>query len=182
MKLSSAKRGFTLIELLVVIAIIGILSSVVLASLGTARSKARDATRISDLKNIQLALELYYDSAQVYPANTDTVANSVNFPASAAGNVTFKLAPTYIPNIPKDPQDAARVAATRYRYVGSDAANAECIAAAGCASYVLGATLEQTNNPVLLQDQDVAVGTLLYGVGSDCATNSGTEACYSVRP
>ena len=55
-------RGFTLIELLVVIAIIGILSSVVLASLNSARQKGRDAKRISDVKQLQLALELYYDA------------------------------------------------------------------------------------------------------------------------
>ena len=60
-------RGFTLIELLVVIAIIGMLSSVVLASLNTARAKARDARRVSDLKQMQLALELYYDSNGSYP-------------------------------------------------------------------------------------------------------------------
>jgi prepilin-type N-terminal cleavage/methylation domain-containing protein len=54
-------KGFTLIELLVVIAIIGILSSVVLASLNTARRKARDARRVSDVKNLQLALELQAD-------------------------------------------------------------------------------------------------------------------------
>ncbi|MEK9175103.1 MAG: type II secretion system protein, partial [Patescibacteria group bacterium] len=63
------KKGFTLIELLVVIAIIGILASVVLASLNSARAKSRDARRIADVKQIQLALELYYDAnAQHYPA------------------------------------------------------------------------------------------------------------------
>lgn len=60
------KKGFTLIELLVVIAIIGLLSSVVLASLNTARAKGRDARRMSDLHNIQLALELYYDKYGTY--------------------------------------------------------------------------------------------------------------------
>jgi general secretion pathway protein G len=61
------KRGFTLIELLVVIAIIGILSSVVLASLNSARQKGRDTRRVADIKQIQLALELYYDGAGTYP-------------------------------------------------------------------------------------------------------------------
>ncbi len=58
--------GFTLIELLVVIAIIGLLSGIVLASLSSARIKARDIKRVSDLKNIQLALELYYDEYGTY--------------------------------------------------------------------------------------------------------------------
>src|SRR3989338_3128827 len=52
--------GFTLIELLVVISIIGLLSSVVLASLNNARAKARDTRRIQDFKQISTALYLYY--------------------------------------------------------------------------------------------------------------------------
>ncbi len=79
-------RGFTLIELLVVIAIIGILSSVVLASLNSAREKSRDARRISDIKQLQLALELYFDDNSAYPSAT-----------------TSGLAPTYIPAVPVDP-------------------------------------------------------------------------------
>ena len=79
-------KGFTLIELLVVIAIIGILSSVVLASLNNAREKARDARRISDVKNIQLALELHADS------------NNGNYAASIA-----VLVPDYISVAPTDP-------------------------------------------------------------------------------
>jgi len=59
-------KGFTLIELLVVIAIIGILSSVVLASLNTARAKGADAAVKSNLNNIRAQAELYYDNTNSY--------------------------------------------------------------------------------------------------------------------
>ena len=61
--MTSLKRGFTLIELLVVIAIIGILSSVVLASLNTARGKGADATAKSELNSMRAQAELVYDNA-----------------------------------------------------------------------------------------------------------------------
>ena len=58
----SFKKGFTLIELLVVVAIIGILASVVLASLNTARAKGADAAAKSDLSNLKEQAAIYYDS------------------------------------------------------------------------------------------------------------------------
>lgn len=62
------EKGFTLIELLIVIAIIGLLSSVVLASLSSARTKSRDSKRLEDMKQLQLAIEMYADdNGGVYP-------------------------------------------------------------------------------------------------------------------
>ncbi len=74
-----SKRGFTLIELLVVIAIIGILSSVVLASLNTARNKGSDTAVKSNLDNMRAQAELFYD------ANTNSYANVCG--AAAVGGV-----------------------------------------------------------------------------------------------
>lgn len=61
------KSGFTLIELLVVVAIIGLLSTLSVLALNTARARSRDARRISDIKQIQTALEMYYNAAGGYP-------------------------------------------------------------------------------------------------------------------
>jgi general secretion pathway protein G len=67
------KRGFTLIELLVVVAIIGILSTVAVVALGSARKKARDAKRLADLQNIQIALEFYHAEHNAYPPGSNLV-------------------------------------------------------------------------------------------------------------
>ena len=181
--ITNRTKGFTLIELLVVIAIIGILSSVVLASLGTARMKARDATRISDIKNLQLALELFFDGSQGYPANTDG-ANAHLFPASAATNVTGKLAPTYIPQIPANPTGSA------LGYVYKCTANSTTlveVTTAGntCGSFMLAASLERTDNIALNNDNDNTItgGTSIVGAGNPtCTSAAGVDQCYSIRP
>jgi prepilin-type N-terminal cleavage/methylation domain-containing protein len=61
------QKGFTLVELLVVIAIIAILTGIVATNFTSARSRARDAKRVSDLGHIQLAIELYFDRCKQYP-------------------------------------------------------------------------------------------------------------------
>jgi len=80
-------KGFTLIELLVVIAIIGILSSVVLASLNTARAKGADAAVKSNLNNIRAQAELVYDGPASYAAvcADDNVKKGIAAAATATG-------------------------------------------------------------------------------------------------
>jgi len=70
------RQGFTLIELLVVITIIGILSSVVLASLNDTRAAARDAQRVSDMQQIRNAFELYYIANGEYPCEVASRCNN----------------------------------------------------------------------------------------------------------
>ncbi len=109
----SGARGFTLIELLVVIAIIGVLSSVVLASLNGARKKGRDARRMSDVKQLKLALELYYNDNNQYPS---VAAPNVGALITALAPA---LTPTHIRTIPQDPSFAGVVTVNEgdYQYV-----------------------------------------------------------------
>ena len=136
MKRTKGIMGFTLIELLVVIAIIGVLASIVLASLNSARRKSRDARRITDLKQIQLALELYFDaqSPPQYPVATATcdATNARGLEALSTGG--------YIPQVARDPQGGC------YLYTSNSAVPRT--------TYHLAATLEEATNPALNSDKD----------------------------
>lgn len=84
-------KGFTLIELLVVLAILVLLISVILVYMGPSRQKARDSRRESDIRQIGLAAELYYDEAGNYP------------PASSFSNlINENYLNDYLPDVPND--------------------------------------------------------------------------------
>jgi prepilin-type N-terminal cleavage/methylation domain-containing protein len=96
------KKGFTLIELLVVIAIIGLLSTLAVVSLNSARGKARDARRISDVKTIQTALELYKSDN-----GEQLFATPVAAVGAWAGLTTATLKPYLPAGMPVDPAPSA---------------------------------------------------------------------------
>jgi prepilin-type N-terminal cleavage/methylation domain-containing protein len=195
-----SKKGFTLIELLVVIAIIGILSSVVLASLSTARQKSRDAKRISDIGQIQLALELYFDRVQSYPSTTPSICGAAGAaPAACASTAAAAvnganaaivgLAAVQQAFLPKAPSPAGGAGvATEYYYYGLDSVPANCTAATqSCVSYNLGAALEREDNTVLQSDADITNAVFYGGTGAgtanDCgAAQNATDNCYDIKP
>ena len=92
--MSNNNKGFTLIEMLVVIAIIGLLSSVVVIGLGGARSKARDARRIADIRSIQSALEVDYTAVDGYSADLVSLPASTPLEDPQGGNYIYELVGT----------------------------------------------------------------------------------------
>jgi type II secretion system protein G len=111
---AKSQRGFTLIELLVVISIIGLLASVVLASLNSARAKARDAKRISEFKQVQVALAFYFDKYGTYPNVSPVTTNpwTDNFNSMAQQLVTEG----FLGSVPQSPINSAY---NYYNYGGS---------------------------------------------------------------
>ena len=178
-------RGFTLIELLVVIAIIGVLASVVLASLNTARRKARDARRITDLKQIELALQLYFDGTGVgeFPLGNTTCDTTDD------NGLRVLVTDGYIPALVRDPSAQT----TCYRYASGAIDGLRT-------TYHAAVVLEDASNPALTGDKDCSsdgvatpncnasatwVGATSNGNDSaDCvaATVVGTDQCYDSVP
>lgn len=150
------KKGFTLIELLVVIAIIGILSVIILATVNNSRQNARDGQRLSDIKQLENALEIYFTGAgyvypdKIYPA-TCTQTDQTSCPLVIAG---------VIPKMPFDPVNGA---AYRYTGLGADVAN--------CFGYHLGISLENSN-AILTGLKDDDTNTTTGGAATRCGNSS----------
>jgi len=172
--LKNKTSGFTLIELLVVIAIIGILSSVVLASLSTARQKSRDAKRISDVGQMQLALELYYDGNQQYPIE-------VGAAYTVAGSLGTLVTGQLIPKLPIAPNGGEN-----YYYSAStvsDGTYTACTGVLNCLSFLLGANLERADNVALTTgDSDTLAWAIDGADATGCLDALTTNFCYDIRP
>jgi type II secretion system protein G len=143
----SEKNGFTLIELLVVIAIIAILTGIIITGLVGSKAKARDGERASDLSQISLALEQFFDRCDVYPTslniNDDGLINSVVSCPKDASNNQITLG-NFISKIPTDPTNSGV-------YVYSYATNSTYT------DYVLHTTFEASNS-VLAQSAPLPSG------------------------
>lgn len=137
-----------MIELLVVIAIIGVLATLVLLQLGTARSRARDVKRIADVSQIRSAVELYYeDNNGIYP-----------------DDITTLLLSKYLNNVPNDPLATA----TTYGYRTKDADKF---------SFQVWTELEQRAGGALGSDADINAAAWTGPGNARSGTNGTTETC-----
>jgi prepilin-type N-terminal cleavage/methylation domain-containing protein len=166
---SSRKGGFTLIELLVVIAIIAILTGIIITGLVASKAKSRDAKRASDLSQIALALEQYFDRCDQYPTpyTGNVIDNNMlgqNTGCPSGSGVTLG---SFISKIPTDPSTGAD-----YDYV-TNTTNTD---------FVLHTAFEASNS--VLSQSPPAPGWSPSGIICiNSATNQGaTNLDYCVRP
>ncbi|NMC51616.1 prepilin-type N-terminal cleavage/methylation domain-containing protein [Candidatus Kuenenbacteria bacterium] len=135
------RKGFTLIELLVVIAIIGLLATLSVVALNNARQKSRDAKRVSDIKQIQTALELYFVDQNGYPSvGTGQTLGSSNYAALSAGGFTATGSTSgtvYMGQVPSNPTPNG----ADYTYCSATSA-APTTCAASTQSYMITFSLE----------------------------------------
>jgi len=152
-------KGFTLIELLVVIAVIGLIASLVLVSTTGTRKKARDSKRLQDIKQIVLALQLYFDKYEKFPGptsaygeceagcgcwDTSTVDNDGDGKPFIEPLVDEKI----LAEVPRDPIGGATCSVGfTYRYYRYSAGSNGCSTSSG-AYFVLGINdMETSANP-----------------------------------
>lgn len=151
-------KGFTLIELLVVIFIIGLLASIVVVSVSTARTKARDARRIADIDTIRGAMEMYADANSGSYPTAGTIASGV---CTAPATTISGLTPTYLPVIPTDPRNG-----TTYKYqFCSDVTNYK----------IFASQMESSDGAARARDDGGTKGT-----AAQCTTSPYTGCSYEL--
>ncbi len=145
------ESGFTLIELLIVIAIIGVMTTIVITSLSNSRAKGRDARRISDIRQLRNAIELYRTNNDFAPAGAGALDGGVALQALVTSNL--------ISSISSDPN---RTGSEGYYYKNNNVAGAEVSADSNTHTYAIRFYMERGTS---------------FGAGSTyyCATSRGIE-------
>lgn len=155
------KKGFTLIELLVVIAIIGLLSTLALVSLNTARQRSRDTKRQADVRTLQSAIELCINEDGNPPAlGADWDAMLAATCGSAALGDFLSSGSMPLPPAGGTTCAPAAITGSCYTYCTDDT------------NYLLGTVTEQTNSGGLTANQ-------LYAVGDCVSVDSGGTSAIS---
>lgn len=131
-------KGFTLIELLVVIAIIGILSSVVLASLTTARTRGQSASIQSQLSNMRAQAELFYST------NSNNYGTIVAETACPGAATLFGTANNGLGNLVAGVVNVVTAANTSCVTAGTGTASSWAVAAEDPASTTLSYCVDST--------------------------------------
>lgn len=126
----NSKPGFTLIELLVVIAIIGLLSSVVLSSLNSARERAKNASTVAQVLQYEKALNLYYSNTGAYPGSTSWACVGTGYPGgvcwssssyteTSSASVNFRNALSSLIDTSVIPGPSTRTFGTMYQTIST---------------------------------------------------------------
>ena len=157
-KASAGKqKGFTLLELLVVIGIIGLLASILVLNLTSARRRARDTKRVADIRNLQTATEDYYGKNGRYPATIADLVTNGNIPVW--------------PLDPLAPPGTSCVGNSDFCYWYATFTPGGAL---GPQSYHYGASLEDNNATLLTQDRDCNSTT-----GGNCPYNNAYVSAFN---
>jgi prepilin-type N-terminal cleavage/methylation domain-containing protein len=170
-------RGFTLVEVVVAISIVAILASVVIANVGEGRKKARDAQRISDIAQIQLALRLYKDAEGKYPDCDEGMTigeSSTPDEDDCKENIDTALTP-FLPSIPKDPLSNQ----SAYHYVYHSDMHCNALDNNKRYTVIFAQTAEQTN---AVNWDDVCGSNGSNDMGADGATTYGIVLRVNPQP
>ena len=140
----SEQKGFTLIELLVVISIIGLLATIVLVSVNSVRKKARDARRLSDMHQIRIALDMYYNNNNDNYPNENSSNGSWEHSYEDGGDfIDFLKDQGYMSKVPVDPVNTS-ASGQYYSYYLYSAGSNGCDSSRG-EFFVLGARDMETS-------------------------------------
>lgn len=129
--------GFTIVELLIVIVIIGILAALVIVAYTGIQARARDSTRVTDMRNVKTAIEAY------------AADNNGDYPPTSFPGLAYYLVPKYIKAIPTDPINAAQDGkAYIYYYARGYKKNGTSFVAATANDYIMSMSLESSSGPI----------------------------------